>query len=162
MDDFELTPPPDPQSYEQRKKSLEQRAREISGEGVLFNEASWQLVLDLIEEGYTVEEIDENKDLPSWSTIRRWIRAEPTRRDQYRAAREMSADTFESQILGLAKYTHDPKDVPAAKFKFDVLKFSMARRAPKQYGDKISQEVSGPDGGAIPITEIRRVIVKPE
>lgn len=162
MDDFNLSPPPEPQSYDDRKKSLEQRAREISGEGVIFNEASWNLVLDLIEDGYTVEEIDENIDLPSWSTIRRWIRSSPERQEQYRQARDMSADVYESQILGLAKYTNDKNDVPAANFKFSVLKFAMARRAPKRYGDKVSQEISGPDGGAIPITEIKRVIVRPE
>ena len=162
MTDFHLEPPPEPQSFESRRRALERRAHEISGDGALFNEASWNLVLELIEEGYTVKEIDDNADLPSWSTIRRWMRSEPERMEQYREARDVSADTMESEILGLAKYTNDKEDVPAAKFKFDVLKFAMARRAPKRYGDKISQEVSGPDGGAIPMTEIRRIIVKPD
>lgn len=149
MTDFKLTPPPEPESYEDRKRNLERRAREISGDGVLFNEASWNLVLDLIEEGYTVDEINDNNDLPSWSTIRRWIRSEPERLAQYRLAREFSADTFESQILGLAKYTNEATEVAAAKFKFDVLKFAMSKRAPKQYGDKISQELTGADGKAL-------------
>lgn len=162
MTDFKLTPPPEPQSYDDRRRDLERRAREISGDGVLFNQASWDLVLELIEEGYTVAEINDNPDLPSWSTIRRWMRSDPERTAQYHEARKLSADVYEGQILDLAKYTNEAADVPAAKFKFDVLKFAMSKRAPKQYGDKISQEVSGPDGGAIPITEIRRVIVKPE
>jgi hypothetical protein len=33
---------------------------------------------------------------------------------------------------------------------------------PKKYGDKISQEMTGPDGGAIQIAEVQRTIVDPK
>ena len=136
MDDFELIPPPDRESYDARKARLERRAREIEGDGVLFNDSSWNLVLDLIEDGFTTLEIDDNPDLPSWSTIRRWMRAEPERRAQYMAARVLSGDALEAQLLGIARHTFDKDDVPAARLKADILKWAMARRAPKIYGDQ--------------------------
>lgn len=136
MDDFELTSPPDKASYDARRAKLERRAREIEGDGVLFNQASWDLVLDLIEDGFTTLEIDENPDLPSWSTIRRWMRADQARRDQYRAARELSGDAFEAQLIGIGQNTFDKDDVPAARLRADILKWTMARRAPRVYGDQ--------------------------
>ena len=136
MDDFELVPPSDNPSYDARKAKLERRAREIEGDGVLFNEASWNLVLDLIEDGYTIQEIDDNPDLPSWSTIRRWMRNNDERRSQYQAARVLSGDAFEGQLLGIARNTFDKDDVPAARFRADILKWAMARRAPRVYGDQ--------------------------
>lgn len=136
MDDFELIPPPNSESYDARRKKLERRAREISGDGVLFNQASWDLVLDLIEDGYTIQEIDDNEDLPSWSTIRRWMRNDEERRAQYVAARVLSGDAFEGQLLGIARNTFDKDDVPAARLRADILKWTMARRAPRVYGDQ--------------------------
>lgn len=135
MTDFELTPPPDYESYDARRVRMERRAREIEGDGVLFNEASWAVFLDLIEEGYTSTEIDECEALPSWSTIRKWMRAEPERRAQYRQARSLSGDALEGQLLGLAMATVDKDDVPVNKFKADTLKWVMARRSPRDYGD---------------------------
>lgn len=136
MDDFELIPPPDNESYNARRAKLERRAREIEGDGVLFNEASWNLVLDLIEDGYTTTEIDDNDDLPSWSTIRRWMRADDKRREQYLAARVLSGDALEGQLLGIARNTFDKDDVPASRLRADILKWVMARRSPRVYGDQ--------------------------
>lgn len=139
MDDFQLEPPPENISYEDRRRALETRAREIRGsDGALFNEASWQLVLDLIEEGYTVEEINDCKDLPSWSTIRRWIRADPERALQYKQARELSSDTLESQVIALARYaTND--DYRVRQFQANTILKIMAYRAPRSYGSKVGE-----------------------
>lgn len=143
MEPFTLEPPPEHITRDDRRRALEKRAREINGEGELFNEASWQLVLDLIEDGFTVEEINDNPDLPSWSTIRRWIRSDPARTEQYRAAREMSSDILESQMLGIARHIQDKDDVPAARLKITTIQWTIAKRAPKTYGDKTQMD-AGP------------------
>lgn len=134
MDDFELIPPPDSPSYDARRERMRRIALERD-EGVLFSQEAWDLVLDLIEDGYTTTEIDDYRDLPSWATIRRWMRADPSRRDQYRAAKEMSGDALESQLLGIARTTFEKDDVPAARLRADILKHTMARRSPRAFGD---------------------------
>lgn len=144
MDEFELIPPPDTSSYDARRIKMERRAREIEGDGVLFNEASWSLVLELIEDGYSTIEIDDHPDLPSWSTIRRWMRGNGERLAQYKAARGLSGDALESQLIGLVMATVDKDDVAVNKFKADNLKWIMARRSPREYGDQrnvVSSEV---------------------
>ena len=153
MEPFTLEPPPEKITREDRRRALERRAREISGEGELFNEASWQLVLELIEDGYTVEEINANDDLPSWSTIRRWIKSDPARIEQYRVAREMSADILESQMLDIARYTQEKDDVPAANLKIRTIQYVISKRAPKTYGDKAQMDTG-------PAPEREKIVVK--
>ena len=51
--------------------------------------------------------------------------------------------------------------VARSRLKVDTRKWLMARMAPKVYGDKVTQEVQGPDGGPIKqeITRIELVAV---
>lgn len=160
-DDFHLEPPPnDPESRAKRRREMERKAIVIRGENTLFNAASWQLFLDWVEEGRSIEDIDQSDLLPSWSTLRRWMRGNDELLKQYRDARDFSADAFEGKIVHLLEQELDKGEVPAARLKFDVVKHLTATRSPKRYGTKSSHEVSGPDGGSIPITEIRRVIIR--
>lgn len=141
---FILTPPePDDKvTKEARRRALRAQAREVISEGELFNPDSWELFLQLIEDGLTLEEISENQSLPSMTTLRRWIRSSPEREAEYKRARDISADQLESQLLTLALTTTEREDVPAAKFKADVYKWIIPRRS-KRYSDRIEQEVTG-------------------
>lgn len=160
-EDFHLEPPPnDPESRAQRRRKMERQAIVVRGENTLFNMASWQLFLDWVEDGKSVEEIDQSDLLPSWSTLRRWMRGNDELTQQYRDARAFSADLYESKIVSLLDANIDKSEVAALRLKFDVVKHLTATRDPKRYGTKSSHEVSGPDGGAIPITEIKRVIIR--
>lgn len=143
-DVFILTPPePDDRvTREARRRALRAQAKEIISEGALFNAESWELFLTLIEEGYTLEEIAENTALPSWATLRRWIRSSPEREAEYKRARDVSADHLESRLLTLAYDTNDKEDVAVAKFKADIIKWVIPRRS-KRYSDRIEQEVTG-------------------
>lgn len=159
-DDFVLEPPPDdPKSRSERRRQMERKAIVIRGEDTLFNEASWQLFLEWIEDGRSVEEIDQSDLFPSWSTLRRWMRGNEDLTNQYWAARALSADVYESKIVQLLDQDLHKDDVPGAKLKFEIVKHLTSTRNPKRFGSKATHEVSGPDGGAVPITEIRRVIV---
>lgn len=64
-----------------------------------------------------------------------------------------NADRLQEWLDAIAT---DPKQGPAAAFKCfaDVLEYHVPKLA--------RTELSGPDGGAIEITKIERVIVKPE
>lgn len=48
-----------------------------------------------------------------------------------------------------ATETTEGDNVERSKLAVDALKWTLAKLHPKQYGDKIQAEVSGPDGGAI-------------
>lgn len=128
------------------------------GRPSIFNQELWERILCLIEEGYTIRDIAAMADMPAWDTIRRWIRNDGELSSQYRRAREEATDAMEAEILADARIV-DPDNAAAIKVKADIIRWSMSRRAPKKYGDKITQEHTGADGGAIQIAEIRRVVV---
>ena len=52
----------------------------------------------------------------------------------------------------------DGASVGHAKLRVDTRKWALSKMCPKKYGDKIQQEVSGPDGG--PVTMVERRIVE--
>lgn len=47
------------------------------------------------------------------------------------------------------------------RLKIDARKWYAGKIAPKKYGDKVSTELSGPDGGPVQVARIERVIVRP-
>ncbi|WP_156809322.1 terminase small subunit-like protein [Saccharibacter floricola] len=120
----------------------------------LFDEMMVEIML-----GKKVREICSGVKRPSKDTFFRWIGKDTALSDQYARAREHATDGFEDDILDLIERTN-PENATANKTKFEMLRWMMARRAPKRYGDKQQLEHSGPDGG--PITEIRHTIVDPK
>jgi hypothetical protein len=56
------------------------------------------------------------------------------------------------------------EDVPAARHRFDVLRWYVGKRAPKRWGDKVEvrQEISGPNGQPIAIDVLHSILLKPE
>lgn len=114
----------------------------------IFSEELWKRFLALVEEGKTVREIPQIDGMPAWDTLRRWMRQDEELSSQYAHARTKAADAFEAEIIERAR-SANPEDAAAARLHVDTLKWIMARRAPKVYGDKITQEHTGPNGDAL-------------
>jgi len=108
----------------------------------------WDEVLELIEQGHTIRDISAMADMPNWTTIRRFIRADDAHRTQYARAREVAADAYEAQIIDHLNAA-DPETAAACRVKIDALKWLMSKRAPKVYGDKVTQELTGVDGAPL-------------
>ena len=49
-----------------------------------------------------------------------------------------------------AGYKLNGEHVQRSKLRIDARKWKASKLAPQKYGDKVSTEVSGPDGGAVP------------
>jgi hypothetical protein len=123
-------------------------------------------------EGVSLRSICLADDMPDKSTVFRWLAAHKEFRDQYARAREARADAMAEEILEISDDDSvdaitDPESgatrlntefVARSRLKVDTRKWLMARMAPKVYGDKVTQELQGPDGGAInTITKIELV-----
>ncbi len=97
--------------------------------------------------------------MPGESTVRGWVvddregfSAKYTRsRD---IGLDMRADRIEAKIMGEA-------DTQRARLLFDHDRWYLSKLAPKRYGDKVTNEHTGADGGAIQIATIERLIVDP-
>jgi len=102
---------------------------------------------------------DRDDWMPSIGTILRWVSEKPEFREQYARAREVQAETHADEIVTIADGVScaDPSaiDVARDRLRIDARKWVASKLLPKKYGDKLQQEVSGPDGGAIAVTWLK-------
>lgn len=110
-------------------------------------------------------------NMPCEATVFHWLNGNPSFLKTYLRARELQADSLFDQVLDIAdnegrdivelkneegktREVLNPVAVARAKVKIDA-RFRMAGKLnPKKYGEKLLQEISGPDGGAIETTVI--------
>jgi hypothetical protein len=129
-----------------------------------------------IAEGDSLRKICDSDGMPSQSMVFRWLADENYKafREQYACAREAQADKLAEEILSIADdgendtyvdengNTRTDQDVIGrSRLRVDARKWLASKMAPKKYGDKVQQEISGPNGGAVEITGININLVKP-
>lgn len=111
-----------------------------------------------IAAGESLRGLCTDAHLPSEDTVRRWLRDNEKFQGQYRRAREDQADTFADEIVGIADTEEDPN---VARVRIDARKWAAGKLRPKVYGDKITSELTGPDGSALPPVQILVTAAKP-
>lgn len=121
-----------------------------------------------LAEGTALKTICRDEDMPSLSTVYRWL-ADPDHeafREMYTRAREDQADTLADEILEIADDGRndwmeiqtrgggtidvvDKEAVMRSQLRVDARKWIAAKLRPRKYSDKLLQEVTGKDGGPI-------------
>lgn len=113
-----------------------------------------------IAEGKSLRAIlRDAEDLPSASTVCRWLAQNEEFQKQYARAREAQADALFDEILAIAddgrndSYTDDDgnertnQDVIArSRLRVDARKWMAGKLRPKVYGDKLEVAGPGPNG----------------
>ena len=103
--------------------------------------------------------------MPHQATIMAWLDgSRPEFSEQYARAREAQADKLAEEILAIAddgrsdtyldaegNEKTDSEVIQRSKLRVDARKWLASKMAPKKYGDKVTQEHTGADGGAIQI-----------
>ena len=98
----------------------------------------------------------QSEDLPSYSTVMRWVRELPEFADQYARAREDMADNDADKIADVAQAVVDGNiDPAAARVAIDAYKWSAGKRRPKRYGENQRLEVE--TSGTVQVTHTLRV-----
>lgn len=134
-----------------------------------------------IAEGESVRSICRDDEMPAISTFFKWIGEHEEFSKQYAIAKDQCIEVYFDEMVdisdnqvgspakdedgnlltdkdgNLVKFV-DGASVGHAKLRVDTRKWALSKMCPKKYGDKIQQEVSGPDGG--PVTMVERRIVK--
>jgi hypothetical protein len=103
----------------------------------------------------------------------RWLASNQIFREQYAHAREVQAESWADDIIEISddgvNDTYKDEDghertnqdvIARSRLRVDTRKWLMARMAPKKYGDKITQEVTGADGS--PLVPIINLTGRPE
>jgi len=103
-----------------------------------------------IADGDTVRQIAADDWMPSARTIYKALANDDAFAQQYARAREAQLARWEDDILEIAD-DGSPEDTQRAKLRVDARKWLMAKRAPKKYGDRVTSEISGPEGKPIEV-----------
>lgn len=154
----------------------ERKAAPAKGRPSSYTPEIGKKICALIADGKSLREIDSLEDMPSKSTILEWLvtgqHAEFS--DQYARAREIQLESAADELLEIADTpqlgiieTIKPDGsvevkkedmLGHRKLQLDTRKWILARRLPKKYGDKLTQEITGKDGTAlIPATPPTRI-----
>lgn len=114
--------------------------------------------------GESLRTICKSEHLPSIQTFCEWVAEDPALAEQYARARERQADYLAEEIIEIAddnsgdrvtlvndegeEYERiDHEHIQRSRLRVDARKWYASKLAPKRYGDKIQQEISGKDGG---------------
>jgi hypothetical protein len=106
-------------------------------------------ICELISEGFTLSEICADREhFPHKATFNRWCVNNPDLRKAYLGAREISAFALEDQALNMAReIVEDPgssQRVRAFDIAMNQLRWSAAKRNPREYGEKSQTNVVVP------------------
>lgn len=114
-------------------------------------------ICERLSEGESLRSICNDMDSPGKTTVFRWLATNKEFRDQYARARECQADAIADEILNIAD---EAEDAGKARVQIDARKWLAGKLRPKVYGDKVSQEITGADGGPVQITRIELVAAR--
>jgi transposase-like protein len=134
--DGRLKPPRQPKTKAAPKKAAE-----------VDKDARHAEICQMVADGKTVRQIAEHFGVSAGSILA-WATETEKFTEQYARAREAAADTFETEIIETALAV-TPETAASDRVKIDAMKWVAARRAPKKYGDRLTQEISGPGGKPI-------------
>ena len=122
-------------------------------------------ICEHIAAGKSLRTIAALDGMPAQSTIMVWLDGKhPDFTEQYARAREAQADKLAEETLLIADESSQDTYVDAdgnvktnteaiqrSKLRVDTRKWLASKMAPKKYGDKVTQEHTGANGGAIQV-----------
>lgn len=116
-------------------------------------------ICELLSEGSSLRSICDADDMPSMSTVFRWLAASEEFREQYARARELQADTLFDEILEIADdarndwmerrgeedagWVANGEHIQRSRLRLDARKWMAGKLRPKKYGDKVDHEHTG-------------------
>lgn len=136
-------------------------------------------ILERLANGESLRSICTDEAMPGMSTVFRFLAdvQNGAFREQYARAREAQADALVDDMLEIAddarndwmerrgddgtdSYQLNGEHIQRSKLRIDARKWMATKLAPKKYGEKITQEVTGADGA--PLVPIINLSGRPE
>jgi hypothetical protein len=129
---------------------------------------SKEVLFFMTEENCSLRQACKNAGVP-FGTFLGWVDADPVLAEQYTRARtilleHMAEDTLliaDEAVGSLDNGGTDSGAVAKQRLQVDTRKWLLSKLAPRKYGEKITQEVTGADGGPVQFQQVRRIIVDP-
>lgn len=141
-----------------------------TGRPTLYTQELASIILAKVMAGESLRSICRDEEMPSRSTVHLWLAKNSAFSDQYARACEIRAEEVFDEMFEIADdarndwmerrgeedagYVLNGDHVQRARLRIDTRKWALARMNPKKYGEKITNEVVGKDGGPIATTQI--------
>jgi hypothetical protein len=148
-----------------------------------FTQALAGKICERVASGESLRKVCATPGYPHMSNVLRWLADDKKAafRDQYARAREAQADAMAEDLLELHEkawvpvliggkpvmvkgeplMTVDKASVAAVRLEAENKKWLMGKLKPKKYGDKVTQEHTGADGGPIKAETVTRIELVP-
>lgn len=88
------------------------------------------------------------------SSLLTWCEADPQRSARVKEARRMAGRVWDEQAELCLMQAADPFELSKAKELAHHYRWRAKAVAPRDYGDKVTQEITGRDGGAVQVTAV--------
>lgn len=129
-----------------------------------YSQATCLAICERLSLGESLRSICRDEAMPDARTVFRWLGIHEEFRQQYARAREALTEFWAEQIIDISDESQDDtivddkgnervnaEFVARSKLRVDTRKWLMARMAPKKYGDRVVNELTGPEGGPIQV-----------
>lgn len=120
---------------------------ETRGRPSIYTQEIADTICKALAEGKSLRSICREEGMPTEAAVRMW--AADDREgfySQYTRARDIGLDCVAEEVFEIADHGSDHQ---RDRLKFDARRWYLSKLAPKRYGDKITQEHTGTDGGPI-------------
>jgi hypothetical protein len=119
---------------------------------VEFSQEIFDRICGLIADGSSLRAACEKEGMPHRTSFNVWRKSKPELQAQYDAA----CLENEQATLDDIQYIADTEtDAPKARNRIDARKWALKIRNRKVYGDHITEEVTGPNGGPLQVVRLR-------
>ncbi|WP_448970276.1 terminase small subunit-like protein [Neisseria sp.] len=109
-----------------------------------YSDEMAEKICELIANGMSLRTVCLQEGMPSAVTVCKWLSENQEFSKQYARAREEQAVSFADEIISIADSVEpDSAAVAKAKLQIDSRKWLAAKMAPKKYGDKVEQQITG-------------------
>lgn len=137
--------------------------------GTEFSQEVFDTICERLADGESLRTICGDADMPSKTSVFRWLAADKALSDQYARAREAQADAIFDEILDIADdarndwmardgeddrggYALNGEHIQRSKVRIDARKWMAGKLRPKVYGEKQEIDHTSSDGSMTPVT----------
>ena len=112
-------------------------------------------ICEQIAHGKSLRAVCAEDDMPSTSTVCKWLNESQEFSEQYARARDRQADHYFEEIIEIADTVEsDSAAVAKARLQVDARKWTLSKLAPKKYGEKTELDVKSSDGSMTPTVRL--------
>lgn len=131
-----------------------------AGRPSTYSEKTADAICERIATGESLRAICAENGMPGLSTVFGWLDKHKYFRNKCAHAREVQADVMADMVLDTA-ISCTAASAIADKVKISAFQWRAAKLKPKSYGEKVTNEITGANGAALPPMQIIVQAAKP-